>query len=215
MPPRISRARARARSASGRREVPRTCSARGSAGSVPPGATKLSSAEVARQDRGVARVTSHDQDASAARRGGRPGWSRPVRAGAAENPEGFQLGARRIWGTRFRHRGLDACTARWRRASGCPVTIRDGAPRLGQRLEMSLDGAELARQIQDVRLGHECPRIRSGSYWPVPKLRSLGATIRGQARFGVTGRSRRPLPRLPRAALVPPVRADGRTRSAR
>ena len=37
----------------------------------------------------------------------------------------------------------------------------------------------------------------------------------GRARFGVTGRSRRPLPRLPRAALVPPVRADGRTRSAR
>ena len=36
-----------------------------------------------------------------------------------------------------------------------------------------------------------------------------------QARFGVTGRSRRPLPRLPRAVLVPPVRADGRTRSAR
>src|SRR5512132_2807800 len=37
----------------------------------------------------------------------------------------------------------------------------------------------------------------------------------GQPRFGVTGRSRRPLPRLPRAALVPLVRADGRTRSAR
>src|SRR4029450_2943209 len=59
------------------------------------------------------------------------------------------------------------------------------------------------------------PGIRSGNYWPVPKLRSLGAAIRGQARFGVTGRWRRPLPRLPRAALVPPVRADGRTRSAR
>jgi hypothetical protein len=37
----------------------------------------------------------------------------------------------------------------------------------------------------------------------------------GQARFGVTGRSRRPLPRLPHAAPVPPVRTDGRTRSAR
>jgi hypothetical protein len=43
---------------------------------------------------------------------------------------------------------------------------------------MSLTGADLARRSQDVGLGHECPRIRSGSYWPVPKLRSLGRTIR-------------------------------------
>lgn len=43
----------------------------------------------------------------------------------------------------------------------------------------SLEGADLARRSQDVGLGHECRRIRSGRYWPVPKLRSLGATIRG------------------------------------
>jgi hypothetical protein len=46
-------------------------------------------------------------------------------------------------------------------------------------------GADLARPDQDVSLGHECPRIRSGSYWPVTKLklRSLGETITG-ARLG-------------------------------
>jgi hypothetical protein len=47
------------------------------------------------------------------------------------------------------------------------------------------------------------------------RCKSRARTSGGEARFGVTGRSRRPLPRLPRAALVPPVRADGRTRSAR
>ena len=46
-----------------------------------------------------------------------------------------------------------------------------------------LTGAELARRSQDVGLGHACPGIRSGCYWPVPKLRSLGATITG-ARLG-------------------------------
>jgi hypothetical protein len=44
--------------------------------------------------------------------------------------------------------------------------------------EMSLDGwgpylAESARRP-------ECLGIRSGSFWPVPKLRSLGAIIRGR-----------------------------------
>ena len=42
--------------------------------------------------------------------------------------------------------------------------------------------------------------------------RNAGA---GRASFGATGRSRRPLPRPPRAVLAPPLRADGRTRSAR
>jgi hypothetical protein len=50
---------------------------------------------------------------------------------------------------------------------------------VGQCSGMSLDGCGPRPPEQDVGLGHECPRIRSGSYWPVPKLRSLGATIRG------------------------------------
>jgi hypothetical protein len=78
---------------------------------------------------------------------------------------------------------------------------------------VSLDGC--GTHLPESGRRPECPGIRSGSYWPVPKLRSLGAPSAGQARFGVTGRSRRPLPRLPRAALVPPGRADGRMRSAR
>ena len=48
---------------------------------------------------------------------------------------------------------------------------------------MSLDSADLAGRSQDVSPGHECPRIRNGGYWPVPKPRSSGATIQG-ARLG-------------------------------
>lgn len=56
---------------------------------------------------------------------------------------------------------------------------RRGAAPWASVQECPLTGADHARRSQDVGLSDECPRIRSGSYWPVSKLRSLGATIRG------------------------------------
>jgi hypothetical protein len=74
------------------------------------------------------------------------------------------------------HSGIESQT----KSTGATLT---NSPRRDTRTltvrECPLTGADLARRSQDVGLGHECPRIRSGSSWPVAKLRSLGATIRG------------------------------------
>ena len=90
------------------------------------------------------------------------------------------------------------------------------------------DNQQYCGQADDDRRTSVCCKSNPETRAPAPRsscsgvmplvwasVRDFPLTGADLATFGVTGRSRRPLPRLLRAALVPPVRADGRTRSAR
>src|SRR2546429_7935252 len=126
------------------------------------------------------------------------------------------------------HRRLTLAEARLDEVLVADRVERLDHPRLGQCMLDALAERVLARDRKlRWEAAREIERIRGVNHdfaaevgWAGGVDRVLAAVAehrphRGQVRFEVTGRSRRPLPPLPRAALLPPVRAVGPTRSAR